>query len=564
VREFLIGTAGHVDHGKTALLTALTGIDCDRLPEEKRRGITLDLGFAHLERDGVLLGFVDVPGHERFLHNALAGLGGIRLLLLVVAADEGVRPQTREHLAIARLLGIPDAVVVVTKIDLVDAEMAELVELEISELLAGTEWADAPRRRVSAVTGEGIEALAGSLVAHARAAPPLAAESAPARLPIDRAFSPRGQGVVVTGTLARGALEVGDELTLEPAGERVRLRALQMHGQPSATVYAGSRTAVQLAGVELARLKRGDELVGPGGPDATRSLLVRLRLLPDAPAALDRPVEARLHLYAAERPARVRPLAPSRIAPGEEGLAVVRCREPLVAARGDRFVLRRLSPAATLGGGTVLDPHWRRPRRAQLQTRLEALSGDDASALFAWVEAAAETGATAEELARRLGTGVEAPRRRLEEAARDGKLIAAGGRFFAPSTLRAIEGKTKRLLAAYFEHDRLAEAMPKAELVRKLLPERALGAADLHLGWLAAKGILAVDGDRVSLTGRRAELSHDESGLAGKILSEYDGAGLEPPSPPEVARRLAAKPEMVSGLVRHLVAGTGSSTCRAG
>ncbi len=495
-----------------------------------------------------------MPGHERFLHNALAGLGGIRLLLLVVAADEGVRPQTREHLAIAQLLGIPEAVVALTKLDLVDDELAGLVELEVGELLAGTPWAGAPLFRTSATTGEGVDALAAELVRRARTAAPLPAENAPTRLPIDRAFAPRGQGVVVTGTLARGVLASGDELRLEPAATNVRVRGLQVHGQPAEEVHAGSRVAVQLGGVDLAALERGQELVADEGPEPTRSLLARLRLLPDAPLAIDRPMEVRLHLFAAERPARLRPLAPARLAPGEEGLVVLRTREPLVAVRGDRFVVRRLSPAATLGGGTILDPHWRRPRRSELAARLDALTGGDDDALLAWIDAAAEAGTSETELARRLGERAALTGKRLDELVAQGHTLRAGGRVFAPRRLRAIEFKAKRLLADYFERDRLAEAMPKAELVKKLLPPRAAAQADVHLGWLATRKIVAVEGDRVSLPGRQAELSRDESGLAGKILAEYDAAQLEPPSPLEVSRRLTSKPEMVSGLVRHLVA----------
>ncbi len=549
---FLVGTAGHVDHGKTALLAALTGIDCDRLPEEKRRGITLDLGFAHLERDGVAIGFVDVPGHERFLHNALAGLGGLRLLLLVVAADEGVRPQTREHLAIAELLGIPAAIVALTKIDLVDAATRELAELEVAELLAPTRFAGSPFFPVSSLSGEGVAALAGALVERARSAPPLAGLADPARLPIDRAFSPRGQGVVVTGTLTHGRLRVGDELRLLPEGLAARVRGLQVHGRPREEAAAGSRVALQLGGVELAQVRRGQELVAAGGAEAGRAFLVRLQLLPDAPFAIGGPVEVRLHVDAAEAPARLRLLSPDKLAPGESGLAVVRSRAPLVAARGDRCVVRRLSPAATIGGGEILDPRWRRPRRVALAPFLALLAGGDDDAAVAWAEAGAESGLATDELARRSGRGAGEAQARLERLAGAGRLLAGAGRFFAAAPLAALEIKARALLDAYFGADRLAEAMPKAELARKLLPRRAAGLADFHLGWLAQRGVLAVAGDRVAPPGRKAQLSDGETGLAGAIVAEYERSRLEPPSPAEVARRLAAKPEIVEGLVKHL------------
>jgi selenocysteine-specific elongation factor len=554
VTALLVGTAGHVDHGKTALLRALTGIDCDRLPEEKRRGITLDLGYAHLERDGVEIGFVDVPGHERFLHNALAGLGGIRLLLFVVAADEGVRAQTREHLAVAELLGVPAAVVAVTKTDLVAEDFVDLVELEVGELLAPTRFAGAPVFRVSSATGEGVERLAAELLTRARSEAPAGLGEDPARLPVDRVFVVRGQGVVATGTLVRGAIAAGDALRLEPLGRDVRVRSLEVHGRARETASAVGRAALLLAGVEAGEIERGQELVGAGGPSPSRRLLARVRLLEDAPTALEGTTDVRLHLHAAETPARLRPLAPARLEPGARGLVELRPRIPLVVARGDRFVLRRLSPAATLGGGEVLDPRWRRPRGVALERRLAALSGPEDEALRAWVEAGGRAGASSSELAVRLGR-TEAPvAEALARLAADGALVAGAGRWFVPSALAELEREARFLLQDYFERDRLAEEMPKAELVRKLLGRRASALAEFHLGWLSRRKVLAVDGEHVRPPGRRAALSNEETGLSGRILEVYDAAGLEPPSPAEVARRLSAKPAMVDGLVRHLVA----------
>jgi selenocysteine-specific elongation factor len=553
VNDYLVGTAGHVDHGKTALLRALTGIDCDRLPEEKRRGITLDLGFAHLDAGEVTLGFVDVPGHERFLHNALAGLGGLRLLLLVVAADEGVREQTREHLAIAELLGIPEALVAITKLDLVDDELAELVELEVAELLEPTPWADAPTLRVSAETGEGIDALRAELIERAQAAGPLAAAADPIRLPIDRAFSPRGQGVVITGTLVRGTVRTGDELTLTPAGKPVRVRSLQVHGTAREAAAAGARTALQLAGVELAELSRGEELIGRGGPPPARSLLVRARLLSDSPVSVGAALEIRLHLHTGEQSARLRALDPARLEAGGEGLVEVRTAKPIVAARGDRVVFRRPSPAATIGGGEVLDPFWRRPRRTDLADRLAVFAGDDDEALVGWAERSIDAGLTAATAAARLGRAVEPVAERLAALAGDGRLLAGGEHYFHPQRLAALEARARTILDRFFATDRLAESMPKAEFVRKLLARRAAPRADLHLRWLAAQKVLSVAGDAVAPPGRKAQFSDGESGLAGKIVAEYERAGLEPPSPGEAARRLAAKPEIVEGLVKHLI-----------
>ncbi|MCZ7649847.1 MAG: selenocysteine-specific translation elongation factor [Thermoanaerobaculia bacterium] len=365
-RHVLVGTAGHVDHGKTRLVEALTGIDCDRWAEEKRRGITIDIGFAHLEAEGMQLGFVDVPGHERFLHNALAGLGGIRLLLLVVAADEGIEPQTREHLAIADLLGIPRAVVAVTKCDLVEEELGELAALEVGELLGPTRFAGSPVVRVSSATGRGLAELRAALLAAAREVAAPADPAAPARLPLDRAFHLRGLGVVVTGTLVSGAVRPGDQLALLPAGGTARVRSVQVHGAPRERAEAGERTALQLAGPELAELPRGAALATPGAFGASRRLVARLRLLPDAaPLAASLPV--RFHLFSHEGPGRIRPLAPVPLPPGESGWVEIRLAAPVVAARGDRFVVRRLTPAATLGAGRSPTP--RRGRGARRSCR---------------------------------------------------------------------------------------------------------------------------------------------------------------------------------------------------
>jgi selenocysteine-specific elongation factor len=422
----IVGTAGHIDHGKTSLVLALTGIDCDRWAEEKARGITIDLGFAHLTEHGVQLGFIDVPGHERFLHNALAGLGGIRVMLLVVAADEGVKPQTREHLAICSLLGIPAGLVALTKADLAAPDLLELAHLEIDELLAATPFAGTPVLAVSSATGVGIDALKSALLELASRHAVETAPEMPARLPIDRAFHLRGQGVVVTGTLSGGSVRAGDLLELLPPAPgldgTLRVRSVQVHGEAREAALAGERTSLQLTGAPLEELRRGQQLGTPGAFAATTSLLARVTLLPDAPADLQGFVPVRLHLHAGEALGRMRPLAgvappnagaaaplgdaalssadaaPSpahaapppagaaggRLAPGDSGLVEIRLQTPVVAARGDRLIVRRPSPAATLGGGEVLDPGWRRHRGALLPAALAALDGGLPSALAFW------------------------------------------------------------------------------------------------------------------------------------------------------------------------------------
>jgi selenocysteine-specific elongation factor len=558
MRRVIVGTAGHIDHGKTRLVQALTGIDCDRWAEEKARGITIDLGFAHRTEGDLQVGFIDVPGHERFLHNALAGMGGVRVMLLVVAADEGVKPQTREHLAVCSLLGIPAGLVALTKSDLVALDLMELAQLEVEELLAGTPFAGAALMPVSSVTGEGIPELERALLdlAGQHAAPPN--PHRPARLPIDRAFHLKGLGVVVTGTLASGAVHPGDTLELLPKGSRARVRSIQVHGQAREVADAGERTSLQLTGVTLEELGRGMTLATPEAFAATTSLLARFTLLPDAPAPVRGFVPVRLHLFASEMMGRMRPLAAAGLAPGETGPVEIRLQGPVTAVRGDRYILRRPSPATTLGGGEILDPRWRRHRGTILAQGLTALQSDLRSALPFWVQEAGERGVDAAEIARRLGlppTAVEGP---LTGLAKEQRLIEVPGehgrarRWIAPSAVQRVTERARRVLKEYFQKDRLAESMPKAEAVRRILRGRA-ELADVYLGWLEAQKVLAVQGDQVVLPGRSAQLTGEESKLSVDVLAAFDRAGLAPPSPGDVARELNAKPQILEGVIRHLV-----------
>ncbi len=560
MRRVIVGTAGHIDHGKTSLVLALTGIDCDRWAEEKARGITIDLGFAHLTEGDLQLGFVDVPGHERFLHNALAGLGGIRIMLLVVAADEGVKPQTREHLAVCSLLGIPAGLVVLTKTDLVSPDLLELAQLEVEELLAPTPFAGSPLLPVSSTTGQGIPELKAALL-------DLAAKNAmpdepdrPARLPVDRAFHLKGLGVVVTGTLASGTVHPGDTLELLPRGERVRVRSIQVHGQPRERADAGERTSLQLTGVALEDLARGMQLGLPEAFEVTTSLLARFTLLADAPAPVRGFIPVRLHLFASEVLGRMRPLNPEGLAPGETGPVEIRLQAPVSALRGDRFILRRPSPPSTLGGGEILDPRWRRHRGTILQHALTALQKDLPAALPFWVQEAGERGVEAAELARRLGVPPAEAAKRLAALARTQKLIEVPEehgrprRWINPAAVQRVTDRARRVLKEHFQKDRLAESISKAEAVRRILRGRGAELADVYLGWLAAQKVLVVQGDQVTLPGRSAQLTSEESKLSGAVLELYEKAGLAPPSPGEAAMTLGAKPQILDGVVRHLVA----------
>jgi selenocysteine-specific elongation factor len=563
MRRVIVGTAGHIDHGKTSLVLALTGIDCDRWAEEKARGITIDLGFAHRTEGDLQLGFVDVPGHERFLHNALAGLGGIRILLLVVAADEGVKPQTREHLAVCSLLGIPAAVVALTKVDAVSADLVELAQLVVEELLAATPFAGAAILPVSSVTGEGIPALQEALVTLAAAHAVPDQPERPARLPIDRAFHLKGLGVIVTGTLGSGAIRAGDTLELLPPVKddgKIRVRSVQVHGEAREGAAAGERTSLQLTGVPLEELARGQQLGTPGAFETTTSLLARFTLLPDAPAAIRGFVPVRLHLYASEVLGRMRPLNTEGIAPGGTGAVEIRLEGPVSAVRGDRFVIRRPSPPATLGGGEILDPRWRRYRGTILQQALSAVQKELPQALGFWVQEAGERGIEAGELARRLGVPPAAVAKRLAALAAGQKLIeipeehGRARRWLSPAAVQRVTDRARRVLKEHFQKDRLAESIPKAEALRRILRGRGAELADVYLGWLAAQKVLALQGDLVTLPGRSAQLTGEESKLSVDVLAAFDRAGIAPPSPGDVARELGAKPQILEGVIRHLVA----------
>ena len=557
MRRVVVGTTGHIDHGKTRLVEALTGVDCDRWAEEKARGITIDLGFAHRIEGDLQIGFVDVPGHERFLHNALAGLGGIRVMLLVVAADEGVKPQTVEHLAICSLLEIPAAVVALTKADLVEPDLLELAQLEVLELLADSPFAGAAVLPVSSATGEGIpelEAEISRLAEEHFLSPDL---ELPARLPIDRAFHLKGLGLVVTGTLVSGRMAAGDALELQPGGASARVRGVQVHGEDREAAEAGERTSLRLTGAELTETARGNQLVTAGAFAATRSLVAHMRLLPDAPKPIRGFIPIRLHLYSGEVVGKLRPLS-GVLEPGESGMVEIRLVAPAVAVRGDRFIVRRPSPATTLGGGEILDPAWRRHRGSTLERALAGLGGDRAQAVAFWIEEAGAAGVESVELAVRLGEPAARVAATLNELASVGKALRTpagrghGERFLAPAAYRRLAERAEAELEAFFERDRLAPGMPKAEAVERFFPGRAAELAGTFLEWLEAEGRIALDGDLVTLPGRGARLTSEESELATRARRHFEDAGLAPPSPSELADALGGKRQIVDGVVRYL------------
>jgi selenocysteine-specific elongation factor len=381
MKSIIVGTAGHIDHGKTALVNALTGSDADRLEEEKRRGITIDLGFAHLELstengDRLRFGFVDVPGHERFVRNMLAGVGGIDLVLLVIAADEGIKPQTREHFDICRLLSIQRGITVLTKSDLVDSDMLDVVRLEIDDFLRGSFLENAPIIPVSSLKGSGLDELKRELV-RAAGSTPTRDSDAITRLPIDRVFTMKGFGTVVTGTLIAGSIRKEDELELFPSRKRVRVRGVQVHGATTEKVLAGERTALNLAGVEKGELERGMVLASPGLLQTSSRMDVKLSLLPSA-KPLKQGARVHLHALTSEVIATVKLHDGRQLQPGSEAFAELHLSEPLLLVPGDRFIVRQFSPVITIGGGIVLDafPLKKAAKTARVEYLNEMASAD--------------------------------------------------------------------------------------------------------------------------------------------------------------------------------------------
>jgi selenocysteine-specific elongation factor len=542
MKHVVIGTAGHIDHGKSALVRALTGTDPDRLKEEKERGITIDLGFAFLEDEsGLSLGFVDVPGHERFVKNMLAGVGGVDLVMLVVAADESVMPQTREHFAICRLLRIPRGVIVVTKSDLVDEELRELATMEARELVAGSFLEGAPVVPVSSKTGAGMDVLRSALFDLARAAAPRST-TGPFRLPVDRVFSMKGFGTVVTGTLLSGQVQQDDEIEILPLGRRARVRGLQVHGEKRALVSAGQRTAVNLQGVEVSELERGDALVERDAFEPTMMLDCDLEVLASAPVPVKDLTRVHLHLGTAQVLARARILGGGKaVTPGGRGMAQLRLEAPIVAARGDRFILRRYSPLDTIAGGLVLDayPEKHSVSRPSEVERLVALEASDVKA--AAVRFIAESGAAGiseDALRRRLGVGRSTLEPLLSELVREKAAIAVSKSpriVVDPGVVGALGERIGAELRRFQKKNPLLAGMPKSELREKVSGRAPLEVFELILQTLAGMGRLRASKELVSTVDHRIHLSEDEVRAKEVLVDHYRSSGYSPKSLEEIA-----------------------------
>ena len=552
-KKRVVGTAGHIDHGKTALVKALTGIDTDRLPEEKRRGITIDLGFASWFTDDYQIGFVDVPGHERFVKNMLAGVGGIDSVLLVIAADESIKPQTREHFAICKLLGIRTGVVVITKSDLVDREIVDLVRMEIEELVAGSFLARKPIVPVSSVSGAGLDDLRKAILTSVAEVDDRDATTRVFRLPIDRVFTMKGFGSVITGTTFSGRLNVDGEVEVLPGRLRSRARSIQVHGESRDQGSAGERTSVNLPDIELEQLHRGQQVLPPNTLRPSQIITARIDLLADA-KPLKEHTRIRFHHLADELLGSIRFVDDTaELLPGRSAFVQIRLESPVVAVSGDRFVIRRYSPAFTIGGGVIIDAHLPKLRR---NTRAELLLTLAEGALPERVELMARLegvrGLTIREVQARTGIRIETLVKELKNLPH----LADSGdrRWIHVDTLADFRRRAMEFLDRYFKENRVAVNVPKGEFVQQLIPYGSDPALiNFLLQDLAHEKIISVEADAIEIPGRSKKLGGAEGELARMIETRFAEAGLQPPPVSELINTIPQKAKVIEGVVGFLV-----------
>lgn len=563
MRSLIVGTAGHIDHGKSALVRALTGTDPDRLPEEKRRGITIDLGFADLQLGDLRLGFVDVPGHERFIKNMLAGAHGIDLLALVIAADEGVMPQTREHFDICRLLEVRQGLVVITKADLVESEMLPLVEEEARDLVRGSFLEDTPVTIVSSRTGFGLEELKSQLTEMAKQVPARSSDLT-TRLPVDRAFSMKGFGAVVTGTLVSGQIKEGDELELLPAGVKVRVRGAQVHGQSVTSAEAGQRTAVNLSGIDVADLQRGMVLAAPDRLRATQIIDAHVQVLPSASKSLRSRARVRVHIGAAEVLARVRVLEdPGEIRAGANGLVQFRFEAPVVGLHGDRFVIRSYSPSETIAGGSILNPFAVKHRGRELQKSRwllhQLMTEDRLLKLAAFVEIAGDSGLRSNDVAATTGWTNEVLRQVVSQATdSNSDVVDAGGLFLSKANFNDLGRRVEEELERFHKREPLSRGLLRETLREKVFAHSPTEVFNAVIAALEADKTLVSEKDTVRLRTHSVDLSDKDVQLRAVFEEAYENAGVEAPSIDEVMSRAgvpAAQRQHARKIVQLLIDG---------
>ena len=534
MKSIIVGTAGHIDHGKTALVRALTGIDADRLEEEKRRGITIDLGFAHMELSGpggekLQLGFVDVPGHERFVRNMLAGVGGIDLVLLVIAADESIKPQTREHFEILQLLGVQRGITVLTKSDAVDTETLDVVRLEVEEFLRGTflEAPEAPVVAVSSLTGAGLDDLKRALIAAAAGLQPRDSRAL-ARLPVDRVFTMKGFGTVVTGTLVAGTIHREEELEVLPPGRKVRVRGVQVHGQAGEAAVAGQRTALNLAGASTEDLARGMTLAPVATFAATRRTDVQLKLLSSAPRPLKSRTRVHFHSSTMETVAEITLHGAKQLAPGSESFARLKLPAAALLLPGDRFILRQFSPVVTIGGGVVLDPA-PIPRMPGHEVFLKTLaSGDPEPMLRARIARRGHSGISMPRLIAETGWTRSLLEMRLAAAVKEGRVLRTGDLLVDAPALVLLQQLVVSAVEGFHRKNSLVGGIP-----REALREQVRASAEVFhtaLDRFSREKKIEVAGDLVRLPGHGVAMKDEEAESKRKIEEAFAMAGLKVPA----------------------------------
>ena len=538
MKSIIVGTAGHIDHGKTALVRALTGIDADRLEEEKRRGITIDLGFAHMDLPGangesLRLGFVDVPGHERFVRNMLAGVGGIDLVLLVIAADESIKPQTREHLDILQLLGVQRGIAVLTKADAVDAETLDVVRLEVEEFLRGTflESPKSPIVAVSSLTGAGLEDLRRAMVAAAAEVQPRDS-NALARLPIDRVFTMKGFGTVVTGTLVAGTIRREQELEVFPSGRTVRVRGVQVHGQSTDAAIAGQRTALNLAGASTEDLARGMALAPVATLVPTRRVDVRLKMLASAPRPLKNRSRIHFHSNTMETVAEIMFHNTKQIAPGATAFARLKLPEPTLLLPGDRFIIRQFSPVVTIGGGVVLDPA-PVPRQPGQESFLQILAEGNAEFILeARIARRGHAGLSISQLVAETGWARQTIDVRLAQFVKELRVQRIGEQLVHATAMIGLQQFIVSAVAKFQKDNPLVGG-----IAREALREQAKASSEVltaALDLLIREKNVEVAGDLVRLPGHGVVMKDEEAESKTKIEEAFATAGLKVPALHEV------------------------------
>ena len=558
MKHVILGTAGHIDHGKTSLVRALTGVDTDRLKEEKERGITTELGFTFLDLpSGIRLGIIDVPGHEKFVKHMVGGAWGIDLVALIIAADEGIMPQTREHLDICKLLKVKKGLVVLTKIDLVDRELLELVKEEVHETVQETFLKDAPILAVSSVTGEGIPQLLSTLDLLSREIEGRSADGL-FRLPIDRVFIMKGFGTVVTGTMISGSLSLGETVQVLPSGAEGKVRNLQVYNESVEKAFAGQRTAVNLQGIETSAVERGDVLIRPNTLRPTQLIDVYLEYLPDAPRPLKHRTKSRFHIGTSLAHAAVFLLDREELPPGEGGFVQLRLERPVVALPQDTFVIRGSAAIQTIGGGVVLDSHPDKHRRysSSVIADLTLLkNGTNEQALLQHIQHAGMGGIALENLLNRVEMSlgeVQSIIRKMVER----EVLS----LIDPEKLKVVEGgqyqalKELALMQLREFHQRfpMKSGLSKEELRTKLPPEVEIKLFQILINHLIQSKEVMLEKDKLRLPSHQVS-STDEKGLVKRVEEAVLEGGLQPSSPKELSEQWSEKEEEVRAIFEHLV-----------